>query len=66
MSLGVGSCYIGSAWDSFDDPFGHATLRRWGVRTDYYAVLHVVLGYLEGPMGGIKARPRKEERVIRA
>lgn len=45
-SLGVGSCYIGSAWDSFDDPFGHATLRRWGVRTDYYAVLHVVLGYL--------------------
>lgn len=63
-SIGIGSCYIGSAWDSFDDPFGHQTLLRWGVRTDYYAVLHVLLGY---PQDGTVARPkpRKEGRILR-
>ncbi len=63
-SLGVGSCYIGSAWDSFDDPFGKETLERWGVRTDYYGVLHVLLGYPmdnELPQG----KARKESRIIR-
>lgn len=63
-SLGIGSCYIGSAWDSFDNPFGHETLQRWGVRTDYYAVLHVLLGHPKDPMDEIKARPRKGERLI--
>ena len=52
-SLGIGSCYIGSAWDSFEDPFGHETLQRWGVRTDYYSVLHVLLGYPKDPMDEI-------------
>ncbi len=65
-SLGVGSCYIGSAWDSFDDPFGREILLKWGVRTDYYAVLHVLLGYPKDRMDDIKAKPRKDGRVIRA
>lgn len=65
-SLGVGSCYVGAAWETFDDPFGHETLRAWGVRTDYYAVAHVLLGYPREPMEGIKPRPRKAGRVIRA
>ena len=64
-SFGIGSCYIGSAWDSFDDPFGHETLVRWGVRTDYYAVLHVLLGYPEDDMVTVHAKPRKDGRVIR-
>lgn len=64
-SLGIGSCYIGSAWESFDDPIGHEILRKWGVRTDYYAVLHVLLGYPEGCMDEVKAKPRKEGRIIR-
>lgn len=64
-SLGIGSCYIGSAWDSFDDPFGHETLVRWGVRVDYYAVLHVLLGYPQDDMTAVHAKPRKEGRVIR-
>lgn len=64
-SLGIGSCYIGAAWESFDDPFGHETLLKWGMRTDYYAVLHVLLGYPQDDMAAIKAKPRKEGRVIR-
>lgn len=63
-SLGVASCYIGSAWDSFDDPFGRETLRRWDVRIDYYAVLHVLLGYAQD--GSVaRAKPRKEGRIMR-
>lgn len=64
-SLSIGSCYIGSAWDSFDDPFGHETLIRWGVRTDYYAIIHVLLGYPKDEMKDVHAKPRKEGRVIR-
>lgn len=64
-SLGIGSCYIGSAWDSFDDPFGHEILQKWNVRTDYYAVLHILLGYPLDDMAAIKSKPRKEGRVLR-
>lgn len=63
-SIGIGSCYIGSAWDSFDDPFGHEILKKWEIRVDYYATLHVVLGY---PLDETAphSKPRKEGRVIR-
>ena len=64
-SLGIGSCYIGSAWDSFDDPLGHEVLQKWGIRTDYYAVAHVLLGYPKDMMDQIRAKPRKEGRIMR-
>lgn len=63
-SVGLGSCYIGSAWDSFRDPFGQEILKKWDIRTDYYATLHVLLGYpkeKEAPKG----KERKEGRIIR-
>ena len=63
-SLGIGSCYIGSAWDSFDDPYGQEVLRRWAVRADYFAVLHVLLG---NPLSEKHptAKPRREGRILR-
>lgn len=64
-SLGIGSCYIGSAWDSFDDPFGQKILKQWNVRTDYFAVIHVLLGYPKDALVPT-AKPRKENRIIRA
>lgn len=62
-ALGLGGCYLGSAWDSFRDPFGQEVLREWGVRTDYYAALHVLLGYPRDAQAP-KAKERKEGRVI--
>lgn len=64
-ALGLGSCYIGSAWESFSEPFGQETLRRWAIRTDYYAALHVLLGYPKDDLSQIKARPRHEGRILR-
>ena len=63
-SIGLGGCYIGSAWDSFRDPFGQEILKQWNVRTDYYAALHVLLGYPKDEQAP-KEKARKEGRIIR-
>lgn len=64
-ALGVGSCYIGQGWTAFADPYGQEILHRWGIRTDYYAVMQLLLGY---PKEGDKhptPKPRKEGRILR-
>ena len=64
-SIGLGGCYIGSAWESFRDPFGQEVLKKWDIRTDYYAALHVLLGYPKDTQAP-KGKARKEGRIIRA
>lgn len=63
-SIGLGGCYIGSAWESFADPYGQEVLREWNIRTDYFAALHVLLGYPKDEQAP-KAKARKEGRIIR-
>lgn len=62
-SIGLGGCYIGSAWESFADPFGQEVLKKWNIRTDYYAALHVLLGYPKDEQAP-KGRARKDGRII--
>ena len=62
-SIGLGGCYIGSAWESFADPYGQDILREWNIRTDYFAALHVLLGYPKDEQAP-KAKARKDERII--
>ena len=64
-SLGVGSCYIGQGWQAFADPYGQETLKKWAIRTDYYAVMQLLLGYPREGDAHPKAKPRKDGRVIR-
>lgn len=64
-ALGIGSCYIGQGWTAFADPYGQEILRQWGIRTDYYAVMQLLLGY---PREGDKhptPKPRREDRILR-
>lgn len=64
-ALGIGSCYTGQGWLAFDDPYGQEMLRVWNIRTDYYAVMQLLLGY---PREGDKhpvPKPRKAERILR-
>ncbi|MBD5477311.1 MAG: hypothetical protein HDR17_15260 [Lachnospiraceae bacterium] len=63
-SIGLGGCYIGSAWESFADPYGQEVLREWNIRTDYFAALHVLLGYPKDEQVP-KAKARKDGRIIR-
>lgn len=64
-ALGIGSCYIGQGWTAFADLYGQETLRRWNVRTDYYAVMQLLLGYPRAGDAHPTPKPRKEGRVLR-
>lgn len=64
-SLGIGSCYIGQGWTTFADPYGQEILKTWGIRTDYYAVMQLLLGYPKEGDRHPSPKPRKAGRVLR-
>lgn len=64
-SLGVGSCYIGQGWTAFADPYGQEILRRWEIRTDYYAVMQLLLGYPREGDEHPTPKVRKDGRILR-
>ena len=64
-ALGIGSCYIGQGWTAFSDPYGQEILRKWDIRTDYYAVMQLLLGYPREGDSHPAAKPRKNDRILR-
>lgn len=64
-ALGIGSCYIGQGWTAFADPYGQEILKQWDIRTDYYAVAQLLLGYPREGDGHPAAKPRKDGRILR-
>lgn len=64
-SLGIGSCYIGQGWTAFADSYGQEILRKWEIRTDYYAVMQLLLGYPKAEDKHPAAKARKNDRVLR-
>lgn len=64
-ALGIGSCYIGQGWTAFADPYGQDILREWDIRTDYYAVMQLLLGYPRKGDQHPAPKPRKNDRVLR-
>jgi len=63
-SLGIGSCFVGRAVETFSCDLGQEVLRKWEIPSDCRAFLHVVLGYPSSTKPG-SAKPRKEGRVRR-
>ena len=64
-SLGIGSCYIGQGWTAFADSWGQEILRKWEIRTDYYAVMQLLLGYPKANDRHPVAKARKNDRILR-
>lgn len=64
-ALGIGSCYIGAGWTAFAEPYGQEILKEWGVRTDYYGVMQLLLGYPRKGDAHPTPKHRKEDRIIR-
>lgn len=64
-SLGIGSCYIGQGWTAFADTYGQEILRKWEIRTDYYAVMQLLLGYPRAEDKHPIAKARKNDRILR-
>lgn len=64
-ALGIGSCYIGQGWTAFADSYGQEILRKWKIRTDYYAVMQLLLGYPKADDKHPAAKARKNDRILR-
>lgn len=64
-ALGIGSCYIGQGWTAFADPYGQEVLKKWDIRTDYYAVMQLLLGYPREGDNHPTPKPRKNDRILR-
>ena len=61
-SMGVGSCWINRAMETFDLPEGKALLAKWGLGENWKGVGNCILGYTDEDVLGDK--PRKESRVL--
>lgn len=60
--LGISSCIVARAEETFDNEIGTALLQEWGVPENYIARCFVLLGYVDGDYPGEK--PRKAGRHI--
>ena len=63
-AVGVDSCYIWRAAESFESEEGKALMRKWGVPEEYRGIGNVILGY-GVPEGKRPAAPRKEGYIIK-
>lgn len=64
FSLGVNSCWIHRARETFETEEGKALLKKWGLSEDYIGIGNCLLGYADQPLP--QAKPRKDGFVIRA
>lgn len=60
-SLGIGSCYVSRAEETFETELGRELMAEAGIGRDYIARVHLCLGYPAGKVG--EAKPRRQERI---
>jgi nitroreductase len=63
-SLGVGSCMVARAEDTFSSELGQRLQKEWGIDETYEAKIHVTLGY-PADTKPPTAKPRKDGWIIR-
>jgi nitroreductase len=61
-SLGVSSCWIHRARETFDLPEGKALLKKWGLPESLRGVGNCILGYGAGEP---QRKPRKDGRILK-
>lgn len=61
-ALGLGSCWINRAYETFELPEGREMLAKWGVEGDWIGVGNCILGYPDGELP--KSAKRKENYAI--
>ncbi|MBO4538105.1 MAG: nitroreductase family protein, partial [Erysipelotrichaceae bacterium] len=60
-ALGLGSCWIHRARETFETEEGKELLRQWGVEGDYEGIGNLIVGHYDGELP--VAKPRKENYV---
>jgi nitroreductase len=63
-SLGIGSCMVARAEDTFSSDLGRRIQKEWGIDETYEAKIHITLGYPADAKPPV-AKPRKDGRIIR-
>ena len=63
-SLGIGSCWIHRAKETFESDAGKQILRELGIEDEYEGIGNCIIGYADCPLPN--TRPRKEGYIIRA
>ncbi len=63
--LGIDSCIIARAEETFDNEFGKEVLEKWEVPKNYIARVFVTLGYVEGEYPNIKQIKENRFRIIK-
>lgn len=61
-AVGLGSCWIHRARETFACPEGKALLRKWGLPETMCGIGNCVLGY---PEGAPVRKPRREGRILK-
>lgn len=61
-SIGVSSCWIHRARETFETEEGKKLLEKWGLDSNYIGVGNCILGYAEGAYP--EAKPRKDNFVV--
>ena len=61
-SLGIGSCFIYRARESFEYEEGKELLRRWGIAGNYVGVGQCILGYAEED--NLTPKDRKTDYIV--
>ena len=60
-SLGIGSCYVSRAEETFETDYGKKVMEEADISQDYVARVHLCLGYPKDITN--HAKPRKEGRI---
>ena len=60
-SLGIGSCYVSRADETFKTEYGKELMKKAGIDETYTAITHLLLGYPDGEIG--EGKPRKYDRI---
>jgi nitroreductase len=62
-SLGIGSCMVARAGDTFLSELGRRLQAQWGIEKEMEAKIHIILGYVHGTQP--QSKPRKAGRIKR-
>lgn len=64
FDLGISSCIVSRAEETFDNEFGAKLLQEWGVPENYIARCFVILGYCDGEYPEPKSRKANRSKII--
>ncbi len=62
-AVGLGSCWIHRAKETFETEAGKELMKKWGIGENYVGVGNCILGYADCEMP--EARPRKDDYILK-